>query len=103
MTKRTIVFVCLVAMFFIFAAEPARAQLTEGTIDGTVMDASGGVVSGAKVSVRNVGTGFSIEETTDSIGYYRAPHLSPGGYEVRVEKAGFKVGVLKDITVNVGV
>lgn len=103
MTKRTIVFVYLVAMFFIFAAEPARAQLTEGTIDGTVMDASGGVVSGAKVSVRNVGTGFSIEETTDSIGYYRAPHLSPGGYEVRVEKAGFKVGVLKDITVNVGV
>ncbi|MGC1580148.1 MAG: carboxypeptidase-like regulatory domain-containing protein, partial [Candidatus Acidiferrales bacterium] len=81
----------------------ARAQLTEGTIVGTVTDSSGAVVSGAKVSIKNTGTGATIEEKTDSIGYYRAPHLSPGSYEVRVEKSGFKTSVAEGVVVNVDV
>jgi hypothetical protein len=80
-----------------------RAQLTEGTIVGTVTDISGAVVSGAKVTVKNAGTGATIEETTDGIGFYRAPHLSPGRYEVRVEKPGFKATFAENVGVDVDV
>ena len=80
-----------------------RAQLTEGTIAGTVTDSSGAVVSGAKVTVKNTGTDATLEETTDSIGYYRAPHLSTGIYEIRVEKSGFKTSVAENVAVDVNV
>ena len=103
MAKRPGGWVWLVVMVLFCAASPMRAQLTEGTIDGTVTDPSGAAVTGAKVTVQNTGTGFSVEETTDTIGYYRAPHLSPGVYEVRVEKSGFKAGVVKGVSVTVGV
>lgn len=36
MTKRSVEFVYLVALLFVFGAAPAHAQLMEGTIDGTV-------------------------------------------------------------------
>ncbi len=103
MMKRLIPLVWLVVVLSSFGAAPARAQLTEGTIDGTITDPSGGAVPGAKVTVRNIGTSFTIEETTDNIGYYRVPHLAPGPYEVRAEKSGFKTAVVKDISVSVGV
>jgi hypothetical protein len=79
-----------------------RAQLTEGAIVGTVTDSTGAVVATAKVTVTNEGTGSAIEAATDTIGYYRAQHLAPGNYEIRVVKAGFKTTVLQHVSVNVG-
>jgi outer membrane receptor protein involved in Fe transport len=91
-------------LFFCFATVlPAAAQLTEGTVVGTVTDASGAVVVGAKVTVKNIGTDFVIEAMTDDIGFYRVPHLSPGKYQVRVEKSGFKASVVEDVIVSVNV
>lgn len=77
------------------------AQLTEGTIVGSVTDPSGAAMSGAKVVVKNVGTGAILELTTDDIGFYRAPHLSPGTYQIRVEKTGFKAAIVENVAVNV--
>ena len=93
----------LVAVIFLvgFSILPVVAQLTEGTIVGTVTDVSGAAVSGAKVTVKNVGTAVSIETLTDNLGYYRAPHLSPGTYEIRVEKSGFKTVLVKEVEVSV--
>ena len=93
----------LVAVIFLvgFSISPVVAQLTEGTIVGTVTDVSGAAVSGAKVTVKNVGTAVSIETLTDNLGYYRAPHLSPGTYEIRVEKSGFKTVLVKEVEVSV--
>ena len=93
-------FLALLATLF---SSFAHAQLTEGTIDGTVNDSSGAAVTGAKVKVANSGTGAAVETATDSIGYFRAPHLAPGAYEVRVEKSGFKTGVVTNVSVSVGV
>jgi hypothetical protein len=94
-----VVFVCLIFVDVI----AVDAQLTEGTIVGTVTDASGAVVSGAKVSVKNVGTDLVIAETTDSSGFYRVPHLAPGKYQIRVEKPGFKAAIVDDLVVSVNV
>ena len=103
MNRRSIGLVWLLVVLSLFGASSARAQLTEGTIDGTVTDSSGAVVAGAKVTIKNIGTSISIQEATDSIGYYRAPHLAPGGYEVRTEKSGFKVEIVQNVSVSVGV
>src|SRR5271170_514201 len=92
----------LIFLCAVFSA-PAGAQLTEGTIDGTVTDSSGAAVVDVKVKILNTGTGSAVEELTDSIGYFRAPHLAAGIYELRVEKAGFKTGVVKSVSVSVGV
>ena len=95
--------VAVLAMLGFAGPSRLHAQLTEGTIVGTVTDASGAAVVGAKVTVTNVGTAFVVEEQTDNIGYYRAPHLQPGTYRVRVAMSGFKSEVISDVTVSVNV
>src|SRR5437667_8945038 len=71
------------------SALPFRAQATPGDILGTVRDASGGLVTDAKVIVRNLDTNQSKETTTSGTGNFRVPLLSTGSYEVLVAKAGF--------------
>jgi outer membrane receptor protein involved in Fe transport len=103
MLRKYCLWVVLVAAAFLFSSFRLEAQLTEGTIVGTVSDSSGGGVAGAKVSVKNVGTAITLDTTSDTQGYYRVPHLSPGAYEIQVAKDGFKTLVLQGIQVNVGV
>jgi Carboxypeptidase regulatory-like domain/TonB dependent receptor len=91
----------LACLFYL--ASGARAQLTEGTIAGTVTDPSGAAVRGATVTATNLGTSFEVQTTSDNIGYYRVPHCSPGTYEVRVEKNGFKAALVQGVVVSVGV
>jgi hypothetical protein len=88
-------FLCLVI------ALPAAAQLTEGTVAGTVTDSSGAAVSGAKVTIRNTGTGATFDLTTDDIGFFRAPHLAFGTYQIHVEKSGFKTALIENVAVSV--
>ncbi len=68
---------------------PSFAQTTTGDILGTVRDASGGLVTDAKVIVRNLDTNQSKETTTSGTGNFRVPLLSTGSYEVLVAKTGF--------------
>jgi len=72
-----------------------------GTILGTVTDPSGGVVPGAKVSIRNQDTNALRELTTSARGEYVAPLLPPGRYQVTVEAARFRRAVYGDIRLNV--
>ena len=80
----------------------ALAQVTQGTILGTVSDSSGGVIPGVNVVVRNVETGISRTVTTDAAGRFRAPQLGLGSYEVTAEAAGFQTAVRTGITLTVG-
>jgi hypothetical protein len=82
------------------SGDPALAQVTTGTIVGTVTD-SGGVVPGAIVTVRNVNRGTTTTFNTDESGAYTAPFLVPGTYAVEVEMAGFKKWVRSDIVIEV--
>jgi len=58
----------------------ALAQETTATISGTAKDASGAVVPGVTVSVKNVATSVSRSAVTDSEGRYTVPELAPGSY-----------------------
>jgi carboxypeptidase family protein/TonB-dependent receptor-like protein len=66
------------------------AQTYQGRILGTVTDASGAVVKGAKISIANVETGATRTLETNEAGDYVAPNLSPGVYKIICEATGFK-------------
>jgi len=78
------------------------AQVTTGSITGTVTDSGGAVVPGAKVTVTNTATGLSRVVETNAEGYYLVPNLPPGTYTFRVEKSGFATAEQKDVGVLVG-
>jgi Carboxypeptidase regulatory-like domain/TonB-dependent Receptor Plug Domain len=69
---------------------PALAQVTSGTIFGTVKDPSGAMVSGATVTITNPANGISRQVTSGSDGNFVAPNLYPGTYRIVVEAKGFK-------------
>src|SRR6267154_3848181 len=93
------VFWVFVLCFFI--SVPIYAQVTGATLSGTVTDASGAVIANAQVSIRNTATGISKDTTTDSAGFYAAPNLPAGPYEVKVTAAGFNT-LVTNVTLAVG-
>jgi hypothetical protein len=82
---------------FAFTAFPLYAQNNKGTILGTVTDAQGGVVNGAKVTAVNLATSTSAEDTTNEEGLYTLPNLDPGMYKVTIEASGFKTVVNESV------
>lgn len=65
-------------------------QEFRGTISGRVADPSGAVIQKAHVVVTNTATGASVNTYSNGEGYYTAPFLVPGPYQVTVDAAGFK-------------
>ncbi|MGH9660726.1 MAG: TonB-dependent receptor domain-containing protein, partial [Bryobacteraceae bacterium] len=80
----------------------ALAQRDLGTILGTVNDATGAVVPGAKVTIINDNTGSRAELLADSNGYFIRPALQPGTYTVEVEAAGFRKAVQRNVLLTSG-
>src|SRR5579864_8408529 len=91
----------LFACFFCFGGI-GFAQITTGTISGTVKDSSGAMIPGAAVTVTNVDTGTTRKLTTDAGGRYSAPQLGLGHYEVGAEAAGFQTAKRSGIELTVG-
>jgi hypothetical protein len=83
-------------------AVPARAQVSGATLSGLVTDERGGAVPKAAVTVKNMGTGGVREVTSNSDGFYSAPNLLPGTYEVTVSAKGFQTLVQRGIILTVG-
>jgi outer membrane receptor for ferrienterochelin and colicin len=73
---------------------------TVGYVTGAV-DSSAGPVSGATVRARNLDTGLSRSDQTDSTGSYRISALPVGNYEVSVSGSGIESRSV-ETTVNVG-
>ena len=82
---------------------PANAQVSTstGSVSGTVTDATGAVVAGAKITITHKATGQVIKVTSNSAGAYTSGALVPGNYVVRVEAPGFKTAELS-VAVEVG-
>src|SRR6202035_2178550 len=83
------------------ATQPLFAQAVYGSIVGTVQDTSGGVVSGAKVTTRNVERDVTNTTTTNESGNYTQRYLIVGRYQVRVEAPGFQTFVQENVPVSV--
>jgi hypothetical protein len=85
--RRRVVF----ALFAIFLAvgSPALWSQSAGTVVGTVTDATGAIVPGAKVSIENPVSGYNSVTTTDSSGHYQFSNLPLNPYHLVVSLPGF--------------
>ena len=83
------------------AAAPAWGQTEQAAITGTVTDPSGAAVPQATVSATNTSTQVTTTTATNNLGYYNLPYLPIGVYSVKVEKRGFKVGVVQRVVLQV--
>lgn len=92
----------------VFSVAPIYAQLTRGTILGTVQDPSGAVVPGATVKIANTETNIERSTTSNVEGLYRFAGVDPGTYNVTFTAAGFAqaqvggivVGISQEVTLN---
>jgi outer membrane receptor protein involved in Fe transport len=67
----------------------AQTGVADGSIKGVIQDPSGGALSGARVTARNIETGFERATSSGTDGGFEVPLLPPGRYEVTVVAAGF--------------
>jgi Carboxypeptidase regulatory-like domain len=84
------------------ASSPLAQAQVSGSISGRVDDATGAVVSAAKITVKSLETGATRVATTDAAGDFRVPSLALGPQEVTAEKTGFKAVVRTGINLAVG-
>ena len=90
---------CLVLLLLVRAA---NAQVSGGTISGTVSDPAAAVIAGAEVSIENTDTHEIRRIVSGSTGFYSATNLPPGKYDLKAAAAGFSSLVRKDLEVQVG-
>jgi hypothetical protein len=85
----------------VLSAAAGYAQQGSGAISGTVTDAADAVVAGAMVEVRNVRTNAVFRTLTNDRGFYTAPGIAVGQYEVAAQLQGFRRAVRSGITLQV--
>jgi hypothetical protein len=98
MNRRTILLVTLLLAAF---SSISYAQST-ATLQGTVTDTSGAVVSNARITVHNQATSLERTAQTDGDGNFQVAALPPGVYRVDAQAQGFGPQVVNNITVEVG-
>ena len=86
---------------FLLVASYSFAQISTGSIAGTVLDSSKGVVPGVSITSTNMGTRDTRETISDDNGAYNVPLLPPGRYSVEFALPGFKTLIQEGVTVNV--
>ena len=77
----------------------AFAQVSTGTITGTIEDPAGAVVPGAPVEVKNVDTGAVYKGGASATGNYVIQALPAGKYQLTVSVTGFKKFVRENLQV----
>lgn len=80
---------------------PTFGQASTGAIVGTIHDASGGVLPGVTVTIRNEGTNTVRDAVTSARGDYSVQLLPPGAYQIEAELTGFVKNVVRSVQVQV--
>src|SRR5438874_7419507 len=104
MTKKIVAALAVLALLTAFTV-PAVAQgssesSVRGNLSGTVVDSSGAIVTGAKVSI--TGPTGTKSDVTNQDGQFLFPLLNPGFYSLKVEKGSFKTADIKGVEVVTG-
>src|SRR5436309_2027481 len=86
----------------LLGVRPLYAQVDTGTILGTVTDASGAVIHGANVTLKNEGTNATLSTSTGSDGTYKFSPVRIGSYKLSASLQGFQTVTQRGVTVNVG-
>ncbi len=80
-----------VSLLFLLLASFLSAQTSSGTLTGTVLDSTGGVIAGAQVRVIGAETGDVARTlSTNGLGQFTAPLLRPSSYSLEIAYPGFK-------------
>src|SRR5579859_5460528 len=83
-----------------FSASTSLGQAVFGSIIGTVTDAQGNAVVGAKITVTSLTKTTSYEASSNESGNYAVTHLIPDNYKIHVEAPGFKGYDVASVTVT---
>lgn len=93
----------LISTVIALSGSPALAQSqTAAVLAGTVFDPTEAVVPAAKLVLTSKDTGAARDVQSDERGEFRFLALSPGAYDLRIDKAGFATHSLKGLTLTVG-
>jgi hypothetical protein len=90
------------ALIFAFAGSAFSQESPTGSLVGTVTDPQGAVVLGAKITVSDIAGGEKATAESGDGGHFTVANLSPGNYQVSIEKSGFKTASIINITIIVG-
>jgi hypothetical protein len=82
-------------------APKALGQAEQGTFTGVITDHTGAVVSGVRVTARELATQTVSSTTTNKTGYYTLPYLKPGTYNITATALGFSTEILSDVHLTV--
>ena len=94
---------CIAALLTLGTTSDAGAQITTGTISGTVEDSQGGRIPGATVTLISESRGTrSTPVVTSTEGAYVVPNVSPDRYTIEVVMDGFKTSVRRGVDVSSG-
>jgi outer membrane receptor protein involved in Fe transport len=94
MTLRFLVYLAVVL--------PLAAQVDHGSLNGTVTDATGALIAGAKVDASSTTNGFHRTAMTGPAGTYQIPLLPIGTYTIVISKDGFRTADYKDVEIAIG-
>jgi hypothetical protein len=93
----------LIALILCAGALPAFAQVTTGTVFGTVQDPQGAVVPGATVTLTSETKKTVVGPVvTNEQGNYVFPGVAPDVYTVEIKLSGFKTLSQPGVTVSAG-
>jgi hypothetical protein len=92
---------CLLITGLLSIQAPAVLAQSTATLQGTVTDQNGALVSNAKVVARNQATGVERATETDSVGNYQIAALPVGSYRVEVRADGFQTQVANNLVLEV--
>jgi hypothetical protein len=95
-------FVIQLTLALLLFAANAYSQADRATLSGTVTDASGAVVSGVKVDIKQTATGLVRTALSNDSGIFQVPGLPVGDYVITGEKPGFKLTRVEGIVLTVG-
>src|SRR6478672_10544881 len=85
----------------VFVSLPGSAQIATGTINVTVADGTGAMVSGASIRITNSGTGLLRTGIANERGELSVSYLPVGQYSITVETAGFKKTSIDQVVLQV--
>ena len=88
--------------FLLMPATTATAQISAGSLSGTVVDAQRAPIPHAEVTITNVATLEKIDTVTGTDGSFHGAPLLAGTYTVLITKAGFKQLLIASAPVSVG-